>query len=51
MTRSGTRDHAAQKAGFGNARTFEQAKKVIDKGTPELGAAMDQGEVLRQRIW
>lgn len=40
-----TRDIAAKKAGFGNAETYRQAKKVVDKGVPELVEAMDAGEV------
>ncbi|MCC6394013.1 MAG: ParB N-terminal domain-containing protein [Bryobacterales bacterium] len=40
-----TREIAARKAGFGNAKTYEQAKRVVEKGTPELVAAMDSGEV------
>lgn len=40
-----TREVAARKAGFGNAKTYEQAKRVVDKGAPELVAAMDSGEV------
>ena len=40
-----TREIAAEKAGFGNARTYQQAKKVTEDGTPELVAAMDAGEV------
>jgi len=40
-----TRELAAEKAGFGNARTYQQAKKVTEDGAPELVAAMDAGEV------
>ena len=40
-----TADIAAEKAGFGNRKTYEQAKKVVEKGTPELKEAMDAGEV------
>jgi ParB family chromosome partitioning protein len=40
-----TRDFAAKKAGFGNFTTYEQAKRVVDHGAPELVAAMDSGEV------
>jgi ParB family chromosome partitioning protein len=40
-----TRDLAAKVAGFQNPRTYEQAKKVVQSGTPELTAAMDKGEV------
>ena len=40
-----TREFAAKKAGFGNYKTYEQAKKVVDQGAPELVAAMDAGEI------
>ena len=40
-----TREVAARRAGFGNARTYEQAKKVVDHGAPELVEAMDAREV------
>ncbi|GIW56251.1 MAG: hypothetical protein KatS3mg082_2655 [Nitrospiraceae bacterium] len=40
-----TREIAATKAGFGNPRTYQQAKKVTEAGTPELVAAMDAGEI------
>lgn len=40
-----TRDLAAKVAGFKNPRTYEQAKKVVEKGIPELAAAMDTGNV------
>ena len=40
-----TREFAARKAGFGNYKTYEQAKKVVDQGAPELVAAMDAGEI------
>jgi ParB-like chromosome segregation protein Spo0J len=40
-----TREIAAEKAGFGNPRTYEQAKKVTEAGAPELVAAMDAGEI------
>ena len=42
---SDLRDIAAERAGFGNARTYQQAKKVTEDGAPELVAAMDAGEV------
>lgn len=38
-----TRDIAAERAGFGNARTYEQARKVAEQGAPELVEAMDGG--------
>lgn len=40
-----TREVAAEKAGFGNAETYRQAKKVIEAGAPELVSAMDAGDV------
>lgn len=38
-------DIAAKRAGFKSAETFERAKKVVERGIPELQAAMDEGEV------
>jgi ParB family chromosome partitioning protein len=40
-----TRDLAAKAAGFGNGKTYEQAKTVVEKAAPELVAAMDEGRV------
>lgn len=40
-----TRDMAAKAAGFGNAETYRQAKKVVEEGAPELIEAMDSGKV------
>lgn len=40
-----TREFAAKRAGFGNVKTYEHAKKVVDHGAPELVAAMDAGEI------
>jgi ParB family chromosome partitioning protein len=40
-----TRDIAAERAGFGNAETYRQAKSIIEKGTPELVEAVDRGDV------
>ena len=40
-----TRDIAAKAAGFGNGKTYEQAKKAIAEAPPEVVAAMDAGEV------
>ncbi|WP_193771359.1 DNA N-6-adenine-methyltransferase [Candidatus Magnetaquicoccus inordinatus] len=40
-----TSDIAAQHAGFGNYKTYQQAKVVVDHGTPELVEAMDRGDI------
>jgi ParB family chromosome partitioning protein len=40
-----TEEIAARKAGFGNYKTYEQAKKVVGQGSPGLVAAMDAGEI------
>jgi len=40
-----TRDIAAKRAGFETGKTFERAKQVADKGSPELKEAVDKGEV------
>lgn len=40
-----TREIVAEKAGFGNAETYRQAKTVVEKGVPELVDAMDRGDV------
>lgn len=40
-----TRELAAQKAGFGNAETYRQAKTVVEHGAPSLVEAMDRGDV------
>jgi hypothetical protein len=40
-----TREIAAEKAGFGNDKTFRQAAKVLRSGTTRLVQAMDQGRV------
>jgi hypothetical protein len=34
---------AAEKAGFGSHMTYRRAKRVVDKGVPELAEAMDAG--------
>ena len=39
-----TRDIAAERAGFGGARTSDYASKVVEQGTPELVKAMDSGK-------
>lgn len=43
LPRGQTRDLAAQAAGFGNGKTYEQAKSVVDHGVPALVDAMDGG--------
>jgi DNA modification methylase len=40
-----TREAAAEKAGFGNDKTYRQAAKVVNNGTPKLIQAMDEGRV------
>ena len=40
-----TDEIAAKTAGFGNRKTYQQAKTVTEKATPELVAAMDQGTI------
>lgn len=40
-----TREVAAEAAGFGNAETYRQAKKVVSEGAEELVEAMDRGEI------
>ena len=40
-----TREAAAEKAGFGNDKTYRQAAKVVQNGTPTLIQAMDEGRV------
>ena len=40
-----TRDIAAEKSGFGNAKSYRQAKAIVEKGTPELIEAVDRGYV------
>jgi hypothetical protein len=40
-----TRDIAAQKAGFGNAKTYEQARSVVEHGTEEVVEQMETGEL------
>lgn len=37
-----TDEIAAEKAGFGNHVTYRQAKKVVEEGTSELIAALDE---------
>ena len=38
-----TRDLVAKATGFGNGKTYEQAKKVTGEAAPELVQAMDEG--------
>jgi ParB family chromosome partitioning protein len=38
-----TRELAASQAGFGNDKTYREAKAVVDKAEPEVVAAMDSG--------
>ena len=40
-----TREVAAEKAGFGNDKTYRQASKVVQNGTARLIQAMDSGKV------
>lgn len=40
-----TTEVAAEKAGFGNRRTYDEAKRVVDRGAPELVEAMDSGDI------
>src|SRR6516225_7787676 len=40
-----TREAAAEKAGFGNDKTYRQAAKVVESGTARLIQAMDGGRV------
>jgi ParB family chromosome partitioning protein len=40
-----TRETAAEKAGFGNDKTYRQAAKVVENGTPRLIQAMDGDRV------
>lgn len=40
-----TREAAAEKAGFGNDKTYRQAAKVVQNGTAKLIQAMDSGKV------
>jgi hypothetical protein len=43
-----TVDLAARRAGFQSAETFERAKAVVERGAPEVIAAMDAGEGIDQ---
>ncbi|MBM3786193.1 MAG: hypothetical protein FJW30_17680 [Acidobacteria bacterium] len=40
-----TAEIAARKAGFGNRKTYEQAKKVVEKAVDEVLAQMDSGQL------
>ena len=43
--RGETADIAAKKAGLGSAETYQRAKTVVEKGTPDLVKAMDDKRV------
>lgn len=43
LPKGDTRDIAAKAAGFGNGKTYEQAKRVTNEAAPELVQAMDEG--------
>ncbi len=45
VTGQETRQIIAKKAGFGNETTLRQATIVVEKGDPELIAAMDRGDI------
>ena len=45
VSKGQTRDIAATRAGFSNARTYDAAKSVVDRGARELVEAMDRGDV------
>jgi ParB-like chromosome segregation protein Spo0J len=40
-----TREVAAKAAGFDSSKTYERAKQVVKKGTPELVQVMDKGDL------
>jgi ParB-like nuclease domain len=40
-----TREVVAKAVGYGNEKTYRQAKRVVDNGVPALVDAMDRGEV------
>lgn len=44
LPKGDTRDLVAKATGFGNGKTYEQAKKVVQNAAPELVEAMDKGE-------
>ena len=44
LQKGDTRDLVAKATGFGNGKTYEQAKKVVQNAAPELVEAMDKGE-------
>ena len=39
------REAAAKAVGFGSGKTAERAMTVVERGVPELVAAMDKGEI------
>lgn len=45
LPKGDTRDLAAKAAGFGNGKTYEQAKTIVESGVPELVQAVDSGTV------
>ena len=45
MLQGETDDHVADIVGFGSAETYARAEKVVDRGAPELVAAMDTGAI------
>lgn len=45
LPKGDTRDLAAKAAGFGNGKTYEQAKRVVNEGAPEVVKALDDGHV------
>jgi len=44
LPKGDTRDLVAKATGFGNGKTYEQARKVVQEAAPELVEAMDRGE-------
>jgi hypothetical protein len=42
---SETREIAAQRSGFNSYKTYERARRVVERGVAELVEAMDAGEV------
>jgi ParB family chromosome partitioning protein len=46
-----TREIAAERAGFGNPKTYQQARRVVEHGIAELVEAMDAGERRGEVMW